>query len=66
MAQCFYLREQVERCRRLARDSIDPALRDSLLRLADKYAARADDLENASEDDDAAVWHAGSHDKGAD
>ena len=28
MAQSFYLREQAERCRRLARDSADPMLRD--------------------------------------
>jgi hypothetical protein len=33
--------EQAERCRRLARDNTDPDLRDSLLRLADEYAARA-------------------------
>ena len=41
MAASFYLREQAERCRRLSRDSTDPALRDSLLRLAEGYAARA-------------------------
>jgi hypothetical protein len=66
MAQFFYLLEQIERCRRLARDSTDPVLRDSLLRLADEYAARAGDRENASEDDDATVWQAGSDDKDAD
>jgi hypothetical protein len=31
MAQSFYLREQAERCRRLARDSLDTTLRDSIL-----------------------------------
>jgi hypothetical protein len=70
MAQLFYLREQAERCRRLARDSTDPALRNSLLRRADEYAARAGDQEdaseNGSENDDTAVWQAGSDNKGAD
>jgi hypothetical protein len=56
MAQSFHLREQVERCRRLARDCTDPTLRDSLLRLAEEYAARA----GAQENDDTTVWHAGS------
>jgi hypothetical protein len=41
MAQFFHLCEQAERCRRLARDSTDPKLRDRLLELADDYAARA-------------------------
>jgi hypothetical protein len=50
MAPLFYLLEQVERCRRLARDSTDPVLRDSLLRLADEYAARAGKVENGSAD----------------
>jgi len=56
MAQSFHLREQAERCRRLARDCTDPTLRDSLLRLAGEYAARA----GAQENDDMAVWQAGS------
>jgi hypothetical protein len=54
MAQPFYLLEQAERCRRLARDSTDPALRDSLLKLADEYTAQA----NIREDDDTPVWRA--------
>ena len=70
MAQLFYLFEQVERCRRLARDSTDPVLRDSLLRLADEYAARAGDVENASanasENDHTTAWQAGSDDTDAD
>jgi hypothetical protein len=66
MAQLFYLLEQAERCRRLARDSTDPVLRDSLLKLADEYAARAGDLENASEYDEVTVWQAESDDKGVD
>jgi hypothetical protein len=61
MAESFHLREQAARCRRLARDSTDPNLRDSLLRLAEEYTARA----NAHENDDTAVWRAGSEDDGA-
>jgi hypothetical protein len=70
MAQLFYLFEQVERCRRLARDSTDPVLRDGLLRLADEYAARAGDVENASanasETHGTTAWQAGSDDTDAD
>jgi hypothetical protein len=47
MAQSNNLREQAERCRRLARESIDTALRDSLLELADEYMARAVALQSA-------------------
>jgi hypothetical protein len=61
MAQLFHFREQAERCRRLARDSSDPSVRDGLLSLADEYTAKADALEN----DQAAVWQAGSSDDGA-
>jgi hypothetical protein len=56
MAESFHLREQAERCRRLARDSTDLNLRDNLLRLAGEYAARA------NENDDSAVWRVGSDD----
>jgi hypothetical protein len=52
------LHEQADRCRRLARDSTDTALRKSLLKLANEYAARA----CAQENDDAAVGPAGSND----
>jgi hypothetical protein len=41
-----YLREQADRCRRLARDSLDIDLQISLRRLADQYQLRADELEN--------------------
>jgi len=58
MTQFFHLRDQAERCRRLARDSADLSLRDSLLRLADEYTARAAALEN----DGTAVWRADSDD----
>jgi hypothetical protein len=60
MAQSVYLREQAERCRRLARDSTDAALRDSSLLLAEEYAVRA----NAEQGDGTAVWQAGPHDRG--
>jgi hypothetical protein len=69
MAQLFYLLEQIERCRRLARDSTDPVLRDSLLRLAGEYAARAGDVENgsanASDNEYPTAWLAGPGDKDA-
>jgi hypothetical protein len=73
MAQSVQLREQAERCRRLARDSTDPSLRDSLMQLADEYAARASvqESEDASEDasDDAnggkTVWRLRPDDDGA-
>jgi hypothetical protein len=59
MTQSFHLREQAERCRRLVRDSTDPTLRDSLLKLAEEYAARA----GAQENEDTTVWQAGSRDQ---
>jgi hypothetical protein len=46
MAQSNDLREQAERCRRVACESIDTALRDSLLELADEYIAGAAAVEN--------------------
>ncbi len=60
MAQSFHLREQTERCRRLARDCTDPTLRDSFLKLAEEYAAPASAQE---ENDDRTVWQAGSDDQ---
>jgi hypothetical protein len=41
-----YYREQAERCRRQAHDSIDPVLKISLRKLADQYAMRADEIDN--------------------
>jgi hypothetical protein len=61
MAESFYLRDQAERCSHLARDSSDSNLRDSVLGLVEEYTARA----NAQENDDTAVWRAGSDDDGA-
>ena len=51
MDQRFYHLGQAERCRRLARDSTDAGLSDSLLELAEEYAARA----SAGENDGTAV-----------
>ena len=62
MAQSFHLREQAD----LARDSTDPTLRDSLLKLADEYTARASAQEDNDRSDDAAIWQAGSDDQDAD
>jgi hypothetical protein len=41
-----YLREQADRCRRLARDSTDPVLQVNLRKQADYYQMCADELEN--------------------
>jgi hypothetical protein len=62
MAEHFHLREQAERCRRLARDSIDPILRSRLLKLAEEYRERAD----AQKNDGTAIWQASSEDQGTD
>jgi len=42
MAQSFYLREQAERCRRLARGTGDPVTQERLFKLAAEYDAQAD------------------------
>jgi hypothetical protein len=63
MAQSLQLREQAERCRRLARGATDPSLQNRLLRLTDEYAARAGAQENEDENDDKTVWQAGSDDR---
>ena len=54
------LKEQAERCRRLARDSTDSALHDGLLKLADEYTVRAD----ARVNDATAVWQTRPDDVG--
>jgi hypothetical protein len=67
MAQSFHPREQAERCRRLARDSTDPVLRDSLMRLADEYAARAgvQESEDVAGNDAKTIWRSPGEDEGA-
>ena len=42
MAQSFSLRQQVDRCRRLAREVTDTLTRERLESLADEFEARAD------------------------
>ena len=65
MAQSLHLREQAERCRRLARGCTDSDLCNHLLGLADEYDARAAALENdeaadrAVEGDNSAPCRAG-------
>ena len=51
MDQPFYLPGRAERCRRLAGDSTDAGLSDSLPGLAEEYTARA----SAGENDGTAV-----------
>jgi hypothetical protein len=58
MAQSFYLREQAERCRRLARGTSDPVTQERLFKLAAEYAAQAD----AQNDADAPAVHYGKRD----
>jgi hypothetical protein len=55
MAHSLQLREQAERCRRLARDCTDPALRGCLLKPPENSARQA----SAAANDDMAVWQAG-------
>jgi hypothetical protein len=47
MAQSFYLREQAERCRRLARGSTDSVTQEGLFKLAAEYEAQADAQDDA-------------------
>jgi hypothetical protein len=42
MAQSFFLREQAERCRRLARSTSDSLTRERLEKLGTEYDAQAD------------------------
>jgi len=50
MAQSFYLREQADRCRRLARGTNDLVTQERLLKLAAEYEAQADAQEGADGD----------------
>jgi hypothetical protein len=50
MAQSFYLREQAERCRRLARSTSDSVTQERLFKLAAEYEAQADDQDEADGD----------------
>jgi hypothetical protein len=50
MAQSFYLREQAERCRRLARSTSDSLTQERLFKLAAEYEAQADTQDGADEE----------------
>ena len=50
MAQSIYLREQAERCRRLARSTSDSLTRERLLKLAAEYEGQADAQDGADEE----------------
>ena len=41
-----YLRQQADRCRRLARHSTDPTIRVALFRMGDEFQMMADEIEN--------------------
>lgn len=58
MAQSFYLREQADRCRRLARGTNDVVTQERLLKLAAEYETQADaqeDAQDAAEEEAPAV-----------
>jgi hypothetical protein len=50
MAQSFYLREQADRCRRLARATNDLVTQERLRKLAGEYDAQAEAHDAAEED----------------
>lgn len=50
MAQSFYLREQADRCRRLARGTNDLVTQERLVKLAAEYEAQADTQDAAGGD----------------
>jgi hypothetical protein len=50
MAQSFYLREQADRCRRLARSTNDLVTQEGLRKLAGEYDAQAE-AQDAAEGD---------------
>ena len=50
MAQSYYLREQADRCRRLARSTSDSLTQERLFELAAEYEVQADDQDEASEE----------------
>jgi hypothetical protein len=50
MAQSFYLREQADRCRRLARSTSDSLTRERLEKLAAEYVAQANAQDDADEE----------------
>lgn len=49
MAQSFFLREQADRCRRLARATSDSVTQERLFKLAGEYDAQADTQDTADQ-----------------
>jgi hypothetical protein len=50
VAQSFFLREQADRCRRLARATSDSVTQESLFNLAGEYEAQADAQDDADQE----------------
>ena len=50
MAESFFLREQADRCRRLARSTSDSVTQERLLKLAAEYEAQADAQDDLGEE----------------
>jgi hypothetical protein len=50
MAQSFFLREQADRCRRLARSTSDSLTQERLFKLAAEYEAQANAQDDADEE----------------
>jgi hypothetical protein len=50
MAQSFFLREQADRCRRLARSTNDAVTQQRLFKLAAEYQTQADAQDDADEE----------------
>jgi hypothetical protein len=61
MAQSFFLREQADRCRRLARGTTDIVTQERLLKLAAEYEAQVD-AQDAADGDVPALRRAGRED----
>jgi hypothetical protein len=61
MAQSFFLREQADRCRRLARATSDVVTQERLFKLAGEYEAQADAQDDA--DQEAPAVRYGKHDE---
>jgi hypothetical protein len=62
MAQSFFLREQADRCRRLARSATDPVTEERLRKLAAEYEAQADAQDDADEEAPAVRYGKGDED----
>lgn len=50
MAQSFFLREQADRCRQLARATNDAVTQERLVKLAGEYQAQADAQDDAQQE----------------